>query len=59
MSILATLAQVFDVGLLGMNGDTLYHVIGMAAYVLLFVGGRYMIAQGSVDRTRISTDASD
>lgn len=39
-SIIATLVQVLGVGLLGMNGDTLYHIIGLIAYGLVFLAGR-------------------
>jgi hypothetical protein len=39
-SIVATLVQVLDVELFGMNGNTLYHVIGMAAYFLVFLGAK-------------------
>lgn len=39
-SVVATLVQVLDVGLPGMNGDTLYHVIGLLAYALVYMGGR-------------------
>lgn len=40
ISVIATLVQVLNVGLFGMNGDTLYHLIGMFAYGLVFLGAK-------------------